>query len=251
MLLMEERREKIMAKLVAQGAVHVSALAQEFGVTTETIRKDLAALEEQGLLVKTHGGATLKANAPELSFGVRQQENGQQKQSIGVGAAALVPSGRSVIICTGSTTLELARQLALRDDLKVFTDSLPVAMTLMQSGNQVFLFGGELREQSSSVCGGWAISQIRQIEADMCFMGTDGFQNVSGPSSPSSQDAFVDREIIEHSEKRYVLADHTKFHRKSLYKICDWGDITALLTDTGVGAEDVSRLEAQTRVICC
>lgn len=251
MLLMEERREKIMGELVAQGAVHVSALAQQFGVTTETIRKDLAALEAQGLLVKTHGGATLKANAPELSFGVREQENGLEKQSIAIGAAALVPTGQSVIICTGSTTLELARQLALRDDLKIFTDSLPVATVLMQSGNQVFLFGGELREQSSSVCGGWTISQIRRIEAGLCFMGTDGFENVSGPSSPSFQDAFVDQEIIEHSEKRYILADHTKFHRKSLYKICDWKDVTALVTNKEADAKDVARMKLQTDVICC
>lgn len=251
MLLMEERRDKIMAELTARGAVHVRSLAEEFGVTTETIRKDLAALEEQGLLVKTHGGATIKGSAHELSFGVREQENASQKQAIALEAASLITPGRSIVICTGSTNLELARQLALRDDLKIFTDSLPVATALMQSENQVFLFGGELRETSSSVCGGWTISQIRQIEVDMCFMGTDGFENISGPATPSSQDAFIDQEIIRHSEKRYILADHTKFHRKSLYKICEWEDITALITNKEADPVDVGRLRARTEVICC
>lgn len=241
-----------MGQLVSAGAVHVSQLAQKFDVTPETIRKDLAALEGQGLLVKTHGGATLKHHgAIELSFGTREQENAEEKIAIAREAATHVPKGCSVILCTGSTTLELAKLLALRDDLKIFTDSLPVAMALLQSKNQVFMFGGELRERSSSVCGGWAIMHIRQIKVDLCFMGTDGFENVSGPATPSSQDAFVDREILEHAERGYVLADHTKFHRKSLYKICEWEDVTALVTNKEADAGEVERLRLRTQVITC
>lgn len=249
MLLMDERREKIMEQLVATGSVHVTSLAKQFNVTSETIRKDLAYLESQGYLVKSHGGATLKQNAIELSFGTRQQENSEAKAAIARSAIELVPEESSVIVCTGSTTLEIAKLLSLRAGLKIFTDSLPVAMALIQSQNQVFLFGGELRNQSSSVFGGWTIQQIRQIQADLCFMGSDGFMNVSGPSSPSSSDAFVDREILEHSEKRYVLADYTKFGRKSLYKICDWGDVTALVTNANADPKRMHEIEERTQII--
>lgn len=251
MLLMEERREKILEELVATGSVHVSALAKKFDVTSETIRKDLAYLENQGYLVKSHGGATLKQNAIELSFGSRQEENAEAKATIARRAVELVPEGSSVVICTGSTTLEVAKILSLRSGLKLFTDSLPVALALIQSQNQVFFFGGELRAQSSSVFGGWTIEQIRQIQADLCFMGTDGFMNTSGPSSPSSSDAFVDREVLEHTERCYVLADHTKFRRKSLYKICDWEDVTALVTNKEADAEGMKRLKERTEVIRC
>lgn len=250
-MLMEERREKILEELVSTGSVIVSDLAEKFGVSSETIRKDLAYLEGEGYLIKSHGGATLKQSAIELSFGVRANENAEAKAAIARRAIELVPEFSSVIVCTGSTTLELAKLLALKSGLKIFTDSLPVALALIQSANQVFLFGGELRDQSSSVFGGWTIQQIRQIEADLCFMGTDGFLNVDGPSSPSSSDAFVDREIIEHSDRCYVLADKSKFRHKSLYKICDWSDVTALVTNEGVDSDLVKRVSNQTEVIFC
>lgn len=251
MLLMDERRERILEKLVSTGSVHVSDLANEFSVTYETIRKDLAHLEEQGYLVKTHGGATLKQNAIENPFPVRERENIDEKQLVARRAAELIPEGSSLIVATGSTVLELAKLLSLRSGLKVFTDSLPVAVRLIKSDNQVFFFGGELREQSSSVCGGWTVSQIRQVKVDLCFIGTDGFSNLDGPTSPSSSDAFIDQEIIAHSEKRYVLADRSKFRRKSIYRVCGWDQIDALVTNSGVDERDLESLRGKTEIICC
>jgi len=138
-----------------------------------------------------------------------------------------------------------------RSGFKIFTDSLPVANILISSENQVFLFGGELRDKSSSVFGGWALSMINEIQVDVCFLGTDGFSNLNGPSSPSSSDAYIDKVIIAHSDKRYILGDYTKFSRKSLYKICDWSEITALITNDMADASQVMELEKQTRVILC
>ena len=246
MLLMDERRERILEKLVSTGSVHVSELAKEFSVTYETIRKDLAHLEEQGYLVKSHGGATLKQNAIENPFTVRERENIDDKQAVARRAIELIPEGSSLIIATGSTILELAKLLSLKSGLKIFTDSLPVAVALIKSDNQVFFFGGELRDQSSSVCGGWTVSQIRQVKVDLCFIGTDGFANLDGPTSPSSSDAFIDQVIIEHSERRYVLADRSKFRRKSLYRICGWDQIDTLVTNEGVDAQDLEALRGQT-----
>lgn len=251
MLLMEERRDLILEELMKSGSVHVSKLAEKYAVTYETIRKDLTYLENKGLLVKSHGGATLKQNAIEHSFQVREKENIRYKKAIAQKALEVIPDNSSIIIGTGSTTVELAQLLANRSGYKIFTDSLPVASLLVNSKNQVFLFGGELRERSSSVFGGWTISQINQIQVDLCFLGTDGFSNLDGPTSPSSSDVFVDQAIIQHSEKRYILGDYTKFGRKSLYKICDWTEITALITNKEVEDSELNRLSSQTRIITC
>lgn len=248
-MLKEDRREKILAELAVSGSVQVTALAEQFQVTTETIRKDLAALEESGYLIKTHGGATLRRGSMELSFGARQQENSEAKTAIAQRAVTLVDAGASIILCTGSTTLRLAQLLALRSGLKIFTDSLPAALALIQSDNQVMLFGGRLREQSSSVCGGWTVSQIQQISADMCFMGSDGFANLTGPSTPSSSDAFVDRAVLQHVSRSYVLADHSKFVRRSLYKICDWEEVTALITNRQVDSSHADQVAKHTEIM--
>lgn len=249
--MMDERRERILEKLMSAGSVYVSDLAQDFSVTYETIRKDLAYLEEQGYLVKSHGGATLKQGGVENPFQVRERENIEAKAALAKCALEMIPDGSSIILSTGSTVLELAKLLTRKSGLKVFTDSLPVAATLMNSNNQVFFFGGQLRSQSSSVAGGWTVSQIRQIKVDLCFFGTDGFSNLDGPSSPSSSDAFIDQEIIAHSEKRYVLADLSKFMRKSLYRVCGWEDIDALITNKGADRRAVESIETKTKVILC
>lgn len=249
MLLMEERRELILKELMTSGTVYVSELAKNYDVTYETIRKDLTYLENKGLLIKSHGGATLKQNAIEHPFQTREKENAEAKKLIARKALELIPENSSIIIGTGSTTLELANLLALQSGHKIFTDSLPVASLLIKSPNQVFLFGGELRDKSSSVYGGWTVSQINQIQVDLCFLGTDGFSNFDGPTSPSSSDVYVDQAIINHAEKRYILGDYTKFDRKSLYKICDWSDITALITNEEADSTKRKELETHTAVI--
>lgn len=156
-----------------------------------------------------------------------------------------------MIIGTGSTTLELAKLLSIKSGFKIFTDSLPVASLLIQSENQVFLFGGELRNKSSSVYGGWTVAMINQIHVDFCFLGTDGFSNSNSPSSHSSSDAYIDQVIIAHSEQRFILADYSKFTRKSLYKICDWCEVTGLITNQSVDTQLVEQVTKQTKVITC
>lgn len=248
---MEERRDLILTELYKDGSVYVSELAKKYSVTYETIRKDLTYLEEKGLLVKSHGGATIKQNAIEHSFQVREKENSRYKKTIAQKAIELIPENSSIILGTGSTMVELAVLLAGRSEYKIFTDSLPIASILINSNNQVFLFGGELRERSSSVFGGWTISQIQQLQVDISFLGTDGFNNFDGPTSPSSSDAFIDQTIIKHSEQRYILGDYTKFDRKSLYKICDWSEITALITNKETETEKIKAIEKATQVITC
>lgn len=251
MQLMEERRKKILEELVAKETVYVSELSKEFNVSYETIRKDLSFLEEQGLLIKSHGGATIKQNAIEYAFNVREEENNPAKQAIAKKAVELIPDNSSIIIATGSTTLEIAKILASKSKYKIFTDSLPVANILQNSDNQVFIFGGKVREKSSSVFGGWTVNAIKQLHVDIAFIGSDGFSNMSGPTTPSSSDQFIDQTIIKHAYKKYIVADYTKFSRNSLYKICNWEDITALITNKEANLEQIESIRKDTNVILC
>lgn len=250
-MLMEERRELIIEELIANGTVHVSELAAKYEVSYETIRKDLAYLEKKGHAIKSHGGAILKQATIENAFQVREKENIDSKRKIARATLDLIPEQSSLIIGTGSSTLELAKLLSDQAGFTIFTDSLPVASVLLHSDNKVFLFGGQLRAKSSSLFGGWTANQIKQISANFCFLGTDGFSNLSGPTSPSSSDAYIDQMILQQSEVRYILADHSKFNRKSLHQICRWSDITALITNKEAHPNDVEKLRKETQVLLC
>ena len=140
MLLMEERRDLILEELIKEGSVYVSELASKYSVTYETIRKDLTYLENKGLLVKSHGGATLKQNAIEHSFQVREKENAYYKKQVAQKALELIPDNSSIIIGTGSTILELAILLSEKSGYKIFTDSLPVASLVESYANRAPLF---------------------------------------------------------------------------------------------------------------
>ena len=246
-MLLEERRQDIIDKTIENGTVYITQLAKDYEVSTETIRKDLNYLAGLGKLTKIRGGAMTNQHATEYPYYNRQKENIELKKRIAIKATELIPQNSSIIIGSGSTNVEIAKLLVNRSDLKIFTGSLPVATILTPSANQVFIFGGRLRDLSSSVYGGWTIKAIKEISADIFFLGSDGFSNTHGPSSPSSSDTMINQIILKNVDKTYVVADYTKFDRKSLYTISSWADITALITNKEITDED--RLTIETDII--
>lgn len=249
MKLMADRRNNILEEVLKKGTVSVHDLAQKFNVSYETIRKDLTYLESQKLVIKEHGGATSIQNNVENPFNVRSKENIELKQKLVKSAISLIPKGATVMLGTGSTVLELAKLLVMRDDLKIFTNSLPVATYLLSSNNECYLLGGKLRPKSSSVYGGWTENLVKQIQVSICFLGSDGFYNFGGPTSPSYSDASIDSVILQQARKKYILADKTKFKRNSLYQITTWNNITGLVTNKDVNDDLLSEVKQQTVVI--
>lgn len=249
MTIMEERRKKILEEVLKNGTVTVHDLSQKFNVSYETIRKDLNYLSEKDQLVKSHGGAVSNQNSIENPFTIKREENISRKQSIAKRALSLIPNGASIILGTGSSVFELAKLLILRSNLKIVTDLIPAASYLQASNNEIYFLGGKLRSKSSSVYGSWTEQALEQINVDISFIGTDGFQGFAGPTTPSYSDSSIERKMILHSDKSYILADTTKFDQRSLYEITRWENITGIITNNDIEKALVKSLCDKTEVI--
>lgn len=228
-----ERKRTILEMLKAQESVQVGELTKVLDVSKVTVRTDLDDLEQKGLLVRTHGGAIL-AERQDL---VRLISNTiyewtEQKKMIAKIASGLVQPGQNIIIDSGSTTVHLARYIT-NLSLTVATNSLLVIQELMSVESiELLIAGGTLRRQSMSAIGNNTRDCFRQIHADILFLGASGFSLSGGVSCTNLIEADTKRAMIDSASKVCLMVDSTKFGRDSLARICDWGSIDILVTDT-------------------
>ena len=206
----EQRRRELTQIFLREGAVKVGQLARRFGVTTETIRKDLILLEQQGLIRRGNGRAEVANELTEQTYGSKAREHVEQKQAIAALAAQQIPENASVFLDAGSTVHELARQLLFRKDLTVITNFMPTAALLSANGLKVILIGGEIRPTSGGATGPLAVEAIGQLHADLAVLSTSGFAGADGPCVENLYDASVKRAMIRQAEKVLVLTDHSK-----------------------------------------
>lgn len=252
-----ERRNEIAQLLIRDGNIKAGDLAKQFEVSTETIRKDLIYLEEQGIAQKSYGGAIASTELLERPITLKQMEHMDIKTEIANRALELIPDKGVIILDTGSTVYALAKLLTLRNDLTVFTNSMVVLNILSESGNEVFSLGGRVRGSSKGTVGAWAIQALQTIHADIAFLGSDGFRNLSGPSSASYEEAELKKAMVSCCEHAVVLCDNTKFTTNSLFQFCEWEEIYALITNRkNNNAEnmkdfscDISKINKKTNVI--
>ena len=181
-----ERRNEIAQLLLKNGNMKASSLAEHFGVSTETIRKDLIYLESQGIAQKSYGGAIASSELLlERPISQKEMERMEIKTAIAERAAVMIPRNGVIFLDAGSTTYALARLLRLREDLTVFTNSIMVLNILSDSANQVYALGGRVRGSSKGIVGAWATQAISSLHFDLAFLGSDGFRDLSGlPVSP-------------------------------------------------------------------
>lgn len=238
-----ERRNEIAQLLLRNGNMKAGDLARKFDVSTETIRKDLIYLEEQGIARKSYGGAIASTELAERPVALKQMERMDVKTAIANRAIQLIPEKGVIILDAGSTTYALAKLLTLRDDLTIFTNSLIALNLLSDSSNQVFALGGRIRESSKGTIGAWAIHALCSLHADIAFLGTDGFKDLSGPSSASYEESELKQVMIAHSEKTVILCDNTKLCTNSLFQFCGWDEIYALITDMPKTRESARLIE--------
>ncbi|MBW7985079.1 DeoR family transcriptional regulator [Enterobacillus tribolii] len=241
-----ERREQIIQRLRQHGSVQVNDLADFFGVSTVTIRNDLAFLEKQGIAVRAYGGALIcDGGTPpaEPTVADKSSLNTSIKQSIASVAAALIQPGHRVILDSGTTTYEIARHMRHYQNVIVMTNGINVANALLEAeGVELLMTGGHLRRQSLSFYGEQADRSLQNYHFDMLFLGVDAMDPERGVSTHNEDEARLNRRMCEVAERIIVVTDSSKFNRSSLHKIIDTSRIHMIITDEGIAAEDLTRL---------
>lgn len=232
-MLPTQRRQAILAQVRQHNAVSADDLAREFGVSVETIRRDLRRLGDKGLLDRVYGGATRPAGrSSEGSFAARSVRRMDAKRAIAALAASLVEPGETVVIDVGTTALEVARALPASFEGRVLTNSVPVAMEL--SGRreiEILLSGGQVRHGDGACSGAHAETFFAEFYADRAFLGSGGVHAEAGLTDYYPAEVVVRRTIIAHTAACYVLADSSKLGVIAVHRVCPLDRMTAVLTD--------------------
>lgn len=240
----EERQNNIVALLSRQGRLSVTEIVEQFRVSEATARRDLEALAERGKLQRVHGGALpIKQAPPEAPLLQREREQFFEKQRIGQAAAALVRDGETIFLASGTTTLEVARNLRARQNLTVITNSLPVMNTLANlPGITLIGLGGLLRQTELSFVGHIAEQAIAELRADKVILGVHAFSLEHGLTSDYLPETLTDRAILKIGREVILVADHSKFETVSTAFVAPVASIHHLVTDSAVVPEIISAL---------
>lgn len=238
----EQRQRRLLDRAAEAGAVSVSGLADEWGVSRETIRRDIAELARQGRLVKTHGGA-VALSEPEPAPDMRRARNPAGKARIGRAAAALVPDGASVILDSGSTTACVAAGLAGRQGLTVYTSDLGLARTLHRGGARVLLLGGMIEAGGEATGGLDALDMLARYRADFAFVGAGGLTADGALTDFTRDGAALRAAMLARGAAAYVVLDREKFGRATAVEISGFGAGVGLITDAAPPASLAARLD--------
>ena len=241
-----ERREQIIQRLRQQGSVQVNDLSGLFGVSTVTIRNDLAFLEKQGIAVRAYGGALIcDGNTPGVEPSVEDKSslNTAVKRRIARAAVEFIKPGHRVILDSGTTTYEIARLMRQHSDVIAMTNGMNVANALLEAeGVELLMTGGHLRRQSQSFYGDQAEHSLQNYHFDMLFLGVDAIDLERGISTHNEDEARLNRRMSEVAEKIIVVTDSTKYNRSSLHKIIDMQRVDMIIVDEGIPQESLEGL---------
>ncbi|MGI5128425.1 DeoR/GlpR family DNA-binding transcription regulator [Pseudonocardia sp. CA-107938] len=241
-----ERMRQILDALHETGTVHVGELAGRFGVSAATLRRDLALLEEQRLLTRTHGGALAQDVAYELPVRYRHDQSRAAKRAIAREAARRIGSGPHVVGLTGGTTTsEVARELADRTDLTIVTNALNIAMDLvLRPRVKLVVVGGVSRPQSYELVGPWAEQVLAAVNIGTAFVGVDGIDAAGGITTHDENEARTDRAMIVRARRVIVVADGRKLGRLTLARIAELTEVHELITDATADEGAVAAIRA-------
>ena len=233
-----QRHQAIVRTLRSAGRVDVAGVARDLGVTAETVRKDLIRLEQEGLLRRVHGGAIpIEHVAFEPAVSDRTEFT-EEKRRIARAAFEHLPAEGSVLLDAGSTIAHLADIFPADRPLTVFTNTLPIAMTLLPRANlTVHTLGGRVRVTTSAEVGPWTDRSLRELNVDIAFLGTNALSLERGLTTPDPAEAATKHLMLAASRRRILLADHSKVGRVSLCKHADLDDLDLFITDAALPDE--------------
>jgi DeoR family transcriptional regulator, glycerol-3-phosphate regulon repressor len=227
------RQSLLLDEVRARGSVSVEALAEQFGVTLQTVRRDVKLLSGAGLLARFHGGVRVPSSTTEnIAYRQRQQLNESAKQRIARAVAAAVPHGCSLLINIGTTTEAIARELLHHSGLRVITNNLNVAAILSDNPEcEVIVAGGVVRSRDRGIVGEVTVDFIQQFKVDIGLIGISGIEADGSLRDFDYREVKVARAIIEHSREVWVAAAHSKFNRPAMVELARFDQIDSLFTD--------------------
>ncbi|MEQ8471974.1 MAG: transcriptional repressor AgaR [Marinoscillum sp.] len=240
------RRNDILDLINQNGQIYVDELSEKFGVSEVTIRNDLDQLEQKKLLIRARGGAMRIEGRVGIDYHLSEKDkiNYAEKIKIGKAAAGLVNQSEIILIDSGTTTAELAKNLDEIKDLTVITNALNIASILLKKENiSLTIPGGYLRKNSQSLVGPMAERGLKNFYVDKAFLGVDGFDTKSGLYTPNIEEAHLNELMIEIANEVILLTDSSKFKKKSFAFICTVDKVDMVVTDDKISENDHKRLE--------
>lgn len=238
-LLANQRREQILKLLREDGSAKVVDLAKLFKVSEVTIRQDLEKMESDDLIIREHGGAFLKSIEDQVhSLTLMNKDNMDKKILIGKKAAELIDNGDVIILDSGSTTTEIAKNLIGKKNLTVITNALNIAILLgSHPGIEVMMTGGEFKPPTLSLTGQKAADFLRDIHVDKLFLATAGISLKAGLTYPSISDLVVKKAMIDAADTVYLVADSTKVRKSAFASLGALSLINYIITDPSISKE--------------
>ena len=247
-VLAQQRQALILDEVNRVGAVRVNALARSLQVSDMTVRRDLDALAEAGLLIKVHGGATSvrPTSTVEPEFAAKATREPAAKVAIAAAAARLIEPGSAVAVSGGTTTHALARAIAHIPGLTVVTNSLPLADLLHEEGaeDQTIVLTGGLRTPTDALVGPLAVDSLTRLHVDLVIMGAHGVDLHAGLTSPNLLEADTNRALAACGRRLVVLADHTKWGIVGLSAFASLDQADVLITDEGMPVDAKEKLQS-------
>ncbi len=240
-----QRRVLILEKLESMGQVDVTSLSKDLQVSEVTIRNDLKRLEQKNALIRARGGA-IKVDRVGIDFTLsdKNKQHLDEKKRIGKLASSLIEDGDTIILDSGTTTMEIAKNLGPVADLTVITNALNIANQMAEHPKaNIIVPGGFLRKNSLSLVGATAEESFKNYFCDKLFLAVDGISVNHGLSTPNVEEAHLNRIMMAISKQIIVVADSSKFHKRSFAFIAPVTEIDIIVTDPGIPAEEQKKLE--------
>ena len=241
---MNQRQQEILSLVQQQGFVSIETLAQNFNVTSQTIRRDINSLCDQQLLTRYHGGAGLSSSVENVEYATRQVMNLEEKRQIAEMTAAHIPDRASIFINIGTTTEEIAKALLKHNGLRIITNNLNVASILRSNPSfEIIIAGGVVRQRDGGITGEATIDFIHQFKVDFGIIGISSIDSDGALLDFDYHEVRVAQAIIKNSRQVFLAADHTKFERNAMVRLGAIDQIDALFTDRHPPEHIVTLLE--------
>ncbi|MDR3493240.1 MAG: DeoR/GlpR family DNA-binding transcription regulator [Ancalomicrobiaceae bacterium] len=240
-----DRVSAIRHYLFSKTSASVHEIAEAVGASLPTVRRDLLALEAEGSIERTHGGARIADTAGvEAAFDVREQTHIAAKRAIGFAAYGLIEPETAVFLDAGTTVLQVARQIRLNPlPLSVFTNCLPVAQVLADLRDiEVTLLGGRMRSRNASILGSFAEAMLDRLWFDQLFLGASAIGDDGCTYTPNEDEAHLNGKMLTRAARTTVLADASKFGSRATYRVVELDNRVDLITDERLAPEWLARL---------